>query len=127
MSADPVSNVIDGQRTDALDSSDLFIDSPMKHSEVCGAREFAPDSLKSCLYLFKESARNPTLMRRSLAAWQLAKRGLANRGRRTPLDFKKSHLCARTVAVFLDVVADNFAESHACFCREFNSTRISLS
>src|SRR5260221_2855819 len=116
MSADSVSNVVDGQRADALDSSDLIIDSPMKRSEVRRPRELASDSLKSCLDMFQESARNPALMRMTLAAWQLAKRGPADRPRRSALDLKESHFCARAVAVFADIVANNFVKSHAC-CR----------
>jgi hypothetical protein len=112
MSADSVSNVVDGQRADALDSSDLIIDSPVKRSEVRRPREVASDSLESGLDLFQESARNPALMRMTLAAWQLAKRGLADRHRRTALDLKESHFCARTVAVFADIAVNAFIESH---------------
>lgn len=114
MSADPVSDVVHCQRADTLDASDFIFHQPIQFVEVGRPRQLAPDSLKPCLDLFQESARNPALMRMTLAAWQLAKRGLADRRRRTALDSKESHLCARTVAVFVDIVAYNFVESHGC-------------
>ena len=109
-----MSNVIDGQRADTLDSSDLIINSSMNRGEVRRSCELASDSLKPRLDLFEENARNPTLVRVTLAARQLAKRGLSDRRRRAALNFKESLFLPRVVAVFMDIVADNLVKRQGC-------------
>ena len=123
MSADPVSDVMHRQRADALDASDLIFHSPMKRGEVGRPCQLASDSLKSCLDLFErapaECAADEDDACR-LAARKARPCGWLADGLRW---ISKNRISARVVAVFADVVADNFIERHAGCSSWVQSTR----
>lgn len=77
MRSDAVSDVVDGQSSDALDVSYLAGHQLMERGKIASLFELAANALEPTLYVFKENSRDSALMWMTLAVRQLAERGLA--------------------------------------------------
>src|SRR5690348_1539679 len=91
----PMSDVINRQGADTLDTSDLFSDGSMKVIECRCPFKLVLNFLKPSFNQFEQCPWNSPLMRMALPPGQNTERRLLNRLGRTALDLEEPHFSPR--------------------------------
>jgi hypothetical protein len=122
MRANSMSDVVNRQLANALDSANPLIDSSIESIEILRYSKLAPNCLKPAFRQFEEFFWYSSLMRMALPARQQAKRGLFNCSGRGSLDFKEPQFRSCLIAEIANIAVDNLIECHVRCPRSTDGT-----